>query len=124
MIEGLHHIEIEASDAEEMVDFMKILGFEERRRTEHHDRSYELVPAGADGPIIEIHTVAGEEVPGINHLAFAVDDLDTATATLAEADVDGLDGPRYLETTGRAFTNLRDPDGRRIQLIGDTEDAS
>ena len=122
MISGIDHIEIEASDAAEMVEFMKTLGFEERRTTEHHGQSYEVVPAGADGPVFEIHTVSGEEVPGINHVAFAVEDLEAATETLAEAGVDQLEGPRFIEKTRRTITNLRDPDGRRVQLVSVEDD--
>lgn len=124
MIDGIDHIEIEASDAEEMVDFLKTLGFEEIRRTEHHGASYELTPGGADGPVFEIHTVSGEEVPGINHIAFAVDGLEEVTEELAEAEMDQLEGPRFIEKTGRTITNLRDPDGRRVQLVDTGSDGA
>lgn len=117
MITGLNHVEIQASDAEALVDFLLEVGFEERRRTDHHGRSYELVPAGGDGPVLEIHTVEGEEVPGVNHLAFDVADLDAATAHLESIGAPAVTGPSRLESTGRRFTNFRDPDGRRLQLV-------
>ena len=102
MIGEIDHIEIEASDAEAMADFLKQLGYEEHRRTEHHGLSIELTPADGDGPLFEVHTVTGEEVPGINHIAFGVDDLVE---------------PYYVERTGRTICNFRDPDGRRFQLV-------
>ena len=122
MIGEIDHIEIEASDASEMADFLKKLGYEELRRTEHHGESFELEPGDGDGPIFEIHTVEGEEVPGINHVAFAVDDIDDVTEQLDDADVDSIIGPYDVEETGRTITNFRDPDGRRFQVVSD-EDA-
>ena len=120
MLGEIDHIEIEASDAEEMADFLKKLGYEERRRTEHHGQSFELEPAG-EGPIFEIHTVEGEEVPGINHIAFSIDDIEGATDELEAQDVDSIVGPYHVEKTGRTITNFRDPDGRRFQMV--SEDA-
>lgn len=123
MIEGIDHVEIEASDAEAMVEFFRKLGFEEHRETEHHGRSYEMKPRDADGPVFEIHTVKGEETPGINHIAFAVDSIPEATATLEAEDVDQLSNPYYVEQTDRTITNFRDPDGNRFQIVseGDVE---
>lgn len=122
MLGEIDHIEIEASDAEEMADFLKKLGYEESRRTEHHGESFELEPADQDGPIFEIHTVEGEEVPGINHVAFSIDDIDAATEELEEQDVDSIVGPYHVEKTGRTITNFRDPDGRRFQMVSDDSD--
>lgn len=121
MIGEIDHIEIEASDATEMAEFLKKLGYEELRTTEHHGESFELEPGDGDGPIFEIHTVDGEEVPGINHVAFAVDDIEEVTEQLDDADVDSLIGPYDVEETGRTITNFRDPDGRRFQVVSDEE---
>lgn len=121
MLNEIDHIEIEASDATEMAAFLKTLGYEEHRTTEHHGTSYELAPGDGDGPLFEIHTVEGEEVPGINHIAFSVDDIEAATAELKEADVDQVSDPYYVEKTGRTITNFRDPDGRRFQMVSDED---
>ena len=121
MIGEIDHIEIEASDAEEMAEFLKVLGYEEVRETEHHGTSYELEPADHDGPLIELHTVSGEEVPGINHIAYSVDDIEGVTERLREAGVDQVTDPYYVEHTGRTITNFRDPDGRRFQVVEDDE---
>lgn len=121
MIGEIDHIEIEASDATEMAAFLMKLGYEERRKTEHHGESFELEPGDGDGPIFEIHTVEGEEVPGINHVAFAVDEIEEVTEQLDDADVDSLIGPYDVEATGRTITNFRDPDGRRFQVVADEE---
>jgi glyoxylase I family protein len=121
MIGSVDHIEIEASDAEEMANFLKKLGYEELRTTEHHGQSFELKPTGSDGPIFEIHTVEGEEVPGINHIAFDVDDIDAVTEELEAQDVDSIVGPYDVDATGRTITNFRDPDGRRFQVVSDDD---
>ncbi|MGQ4556193.1 VOC family protein [Halobellus sp. GM3] len=122
MIGEIDHIEIEASDATEMAEFLKKLGYEELRRTEHHGQSFELEPADGEGPIFEIHTVDGEEVPGINHIAFAVDDIEGFTEDIEEKEIDSIVGPYHVDKTGRTITNFRDPDGRRFQVVSDDED--
>lgn len=122
MIEGIHHVEIEASDAEEMVDFFRKLGFVEHRETEHHGASYEMKPRDADGPIFEIHTVKGEETPGINHVAFEVGEIQEATEELDEDDVSQVSNPYYVEQTDRTITNFRDPDGRRFQFVSEGDE--
>lgn len=117
MIGGVDHIEIIASDVEAMADFLRTAGFEVVRETHHHGTSYELAPPGSDRPLIEIHTAEGEEAPGINHIAFSVDDIEEATRTLREGDVDQVSDPHFIEPTGRTITNFRDPDGRRFQFV-------
>jgi glyoxylase I family protein len=121
VIGEIDHIEIEVSDADEMANFLEKLGYEQHRQTEHHGESYEYVPADGDGPLFEIHTVDGEEVPGINHIAFSVDDIDAVTEELADADVDSIVGPYDVDKTGRTITNFRDPDGRRFQVVSDQD---
>ncbi|PGF13930.1 glyoxylase I family protein [Natrinema sp. CBA1119] len=121
MLSEIDHIEIEASDADEMAAFLEKLGYEHLRKTDHHGTSYELGPADGDGPIFEIHTVEGEETPGINHIAFSVDEIEDVTEELKDADVDQVSDPYYVDKTGRTITNFRDPDGRRFQVVSDDE---
>jgi len=122
VIGEIDHIEIETSNADEMAEFLQVLGFEKVRETDHHGTSYELEPGHGEGPLFEIHTATGEEVPGINHIAFAVDDIESATEELREAGVDQVTDPYYVEKTGRMITNFRDPDGRRFQVVADEDD--
>jgi catechol 2,3-dioxygenase-like lactoylglutathione lyase family enzyme len=121
VIGKIDHIEIEVSDADEMAAFMEKLGYERLRETEHHGTSYEYVPADGEGPLFEIHTVSGEEVPGINHIAFGVDDIESVTEQLEAEDVDSIVGPYDVDKTGRTITNFRDPDGNRFQVVSDDE---
>ncbi len=117
MINGIDHIEIVVRDAEEYIAFMETLGFEVITRTVHHGLSAELKLPGDNQPIFEIHQVAGEENPGVNHIAFAVDDANTAFAGLQDAGVTSANPPNYVQSTGRLTVNLRDPNGHRVQLV-------
>ncbi|MFD1686528.1 VOC family protein [Halobellus litoreus] len=121
MIGEIDHIELEVSDASETAEFLEKIGYEQHRQTEHHGESYEYVPSEGDGPLFEIHTVSGEETPGINHIAFAVDDIEAVSQRLEEADVDSIVGPYDVDKTGRTITNFRDPDGHRFQVVSDDD---
>jgi glyoxylase I family protein len=117
MINGIDHIEIVVRDAAEYIAFMETLGFEVITRTSHHGASAELKLPGEGQPIFEIHQVEGEENPGVNHIAFAVDDAKAAFDQLASAGVQSANPPNYVQSTGRLTVNLRDPDGFRMQLV-------
>ncbi|HLT18928.1 MAG TPA: VOC family protein [Thermomicrobiales bacterium] len=117
MINRIDHIEIIVRDAEEYIAFLQTLGFEVVTRTSHHGGSAELKLPGENQPIFEIHQVEGEENPGINHIAFAVDDANAAYEALQAAGVTSANPPNYVKSTGRLTVNLRDPDGFRFQLV-------
>jgi glyoxylase I family protein len=116
MIKGIDHIELIVRDLEEYLEFLQSLGFKMLTRTGHHGESAELTPPGADFPIFEVHQATGEEVIGVNHIAFRVDDAAAAHEALQKTDID-FRPPNYVEATGRTTINLRDPDGWRMQLV-------
>jgi glyoxylase I family protein len=95
---------------------MKTLGFEELTRTSHHGQSIELKAPGDNQPIFEIHQATGEEVIGVNHIAFKVDDAVAAHQSLKTSQIKYKE-PNFVESTGRTTINLRDPDGWRMQLV-------
>lgn len=117
MVNRIDHIEIIVRDAAGYIAFMETLGFEVITRTSHHGGSAELKLPGEGQPIFEIHQVEGEENPGVNHIAFAVDDANAAYEHLTSAGVTSANPPNYVQATGRLTVNLRDPDGFRIQLV-------
>ncbi len=117
MIRGIDHIELIVRDLEAYIAFLEKLGFELLTRTTHHGGSVEMRIAGQDQPIFEIHQVGGEEVIGVNHIAFRVDDAEAAHAALGAAGVAVEEGPGFVPSTGRTNVNLRDPDGWRVQLV-------
>ena len=71
---------------------------------------------GPNQPILEIHTVLGEENIGINHIAFQADDVKKTYDEIHGKGVE-FDGKPYRNRhTGRGNVRLRDPDGWRVQL--------
>lgn len=116
MIRGIDHIELIVRDFDEYVDFLKTLGFKELTHTGHHGKSAELQAPGENQPIFEIHQATGEEVIGVNHIAFKVDDVNAAHEVLGNTNINS-NKPNYVEATGRTTINLRDPDGWRMQLV-------
>ena len=117
MIRGIDHIELIVRDFDEYVEFLKTLGFELLTHTKHHGESAELKPPGDDQPILEIHQATGEEVIGVNHIAFRVDDVNGAHGSLKELGIAFSGPPKLIKETGRTNINLRDPDGWRLQLV-------
>ena len=116
MVRGIDHIELIVRDFNEYVEFMKTLGFEELTRTSHHGESVELKIRGENQSIFEVHQATGEEVIGVNHIAFRVDNARAAHGTLKTTNI-SCNEPNFVESTGRTTVNLRDPDGWRMQLV-------
>jgi glyoxylase I family protein len=116
MIVGIDHIELIVRDVKEFVEFYKKLGFEVLTWTEHHGGSAEVQLPGGVGPIFEIHTVIGEENPGINHISFKVQDIDATYADLVSKGITFQKAVHASRSTGRKNALLRDPDGWRLQL--------
>ena len=117
MITGIDHIELIVRDLETYISFLERLGFETVRRTDHHGGSIEMKPPGAGQPVFELHQAHGEEVIGVNHIAFKVDDVESAYESLKDGDIRLSGPPGHVRATGRTNLNLRDPDGWRIQLV-------
>jgi glyoxylase I family protein len=120
MIRGIDHIELVVRDVDQFVAFFQRLGFELVRRTDHHGVSAELRLPGPGQPIFEIHQVQGEENPGLNHIAFACDDVAAAHQALSGGGIAFESGPTLVPASGRTVANFRDPDGWRLQLTDPT----
>jgi len=115
---GIDHIEIVVKDAESMeamISFYIKIGFELTLRTDHHGGSAEIGIRG--GPVIEMHVGSRQEVIGINHVAYVVEDLDKTYEYLSNQDVKFVDPPTFVRSTGRRLANLRDTEGWRVQFI-------
>lgn len=117
MITRLDHIEIIVQDLDAYVRFFEALGFRVVARTTHHGHSVEMSLPGENQPVIELHRVMGEENPGINHIAFACDDVHETHRSLQEKGVTFTSSPLKIPSTGRLTVNLRDPGGLRVQLV-------
>jgi len=116
MIKGIDHLEVVTRDVEAMAEFLKKLGFKEVRRTDHHGLAIEVRPPGENQPVFELHAVAESYNPGINHIAFTVDDCQATFEQLKAKGIVFQSEPELIQSSGRIVASFRDPDGFRIQL--------
>jgi len=117
MVTQVDHIELIVDDIEGYARIFQAMGFKLLSRTTHHGVSVEFQLPGPNQPIFELHHVQGEEVIGVNHIAFRVDDVQQAYDALKVHGVRFESGPRLIKETGRTIANGRDPDGWRFQLV-------
>jgi glyoxylase I family protein len=114
-LKRVDHIDVAVRDLEAYVGFFKSMGFEEVRRTQHYGLAVEMRLPG-DTVVFELHTVKMADNPGVNHIAFLVDE---PQATVDEMKARGVAFDREAElvaSTGRQTSNFRDPDGFRLQF--------
>ncbi len=114
-------------DIERSVEFYSKLGFEEARRMPIGDEAINVFMAmpGEDQARLELtynHGVSDyEHGTGYNHIALLVDDLDATLERLAGEGIEP-EKPPYRpggRTEGHRICFVRDPDGYRIELIGE-----
>jgi lactoylglutathione lyase len=113
-------------DIDRSVDFYEKLGFEEVGRMPIGEEAINVFMAlPGEDPRLELtynHGVTEYELgTGYNHIALAVDDLDGTLAGLAELGIEP-EKPPYRpggRTEGHRIAFVRDPDGYRIELIGE-----
>ena|SRR6516165_5837112 len=123
MIQGVDNIGICTTDVARSVAFYQRLGFSEAYR---NDRGV-LVAAGAahlfifatqqsnPAPVGRDLGLFGNP-PGIDHISFAVADVDAMYATLRAAGV-VLGGPPEDQSWGARMVGLKDPDGNNLYLL-------
>lgn len=121
---GVNHIAIIASNYQVSRDFYcNVLGFRlinEIYRTKRDSWKGDL--ALGEQYLIELFSFPDAptrpsypEACGLRHLAFTVEDIDTAILTLKRNNVI-CEPIRIDPTTGRAFTFFNDPDGLPLEL--------
>jgi lactoylglutathione lyase len=108
------------------VAFYEKIGFEETGRMPIGDEAINVfMNIPGEDPVLELtynHGVTDyEHGTGYNHIALSVDDLDAILEGLA---ADGIEPekPPYRpggRTEGHRIAFIRDPDGYRIELIGE-----
>lgn len=113
-------------DIDRSVAFYEKLGFEENRRMPIGDEAINVFMGMPDDPgrleLTYNHGVTEyDHGTAYNHIALLVDDLD---ATLSQLSSEGIDPekPPYRpggRTEGHRIAFVRDPDGYRIELIGE-----
>jgi lactoylglutathione lyase len=113
-------------DIDRSVAFYEQLGFEEVRRMPIGEEAINVFMAlPGEDPRLELtynHGVDSYDLgTGYNHIALLVDDLDATLERLATAGIDP-EKPPYRpggRTEGHRIAFVRDPDGYRIELIGE-----
>jgi lactoylglutathione lyase len=109
------------------VEFYEKLGFEVAGRMPIGDEAINvfMTMPGEEMPRLELTYNHGidsyEHGSGYNHIALAVDDLDLTLERLAREGVEP-EKPPYRpggRTEGHRIAFVRDPDGYRIELIGE-----
>jgi lactoylglutathione lyase len=111
-------------DIDRSVDFYEKLGFQEVARMPIRDEAINVfmnLPGDGDVPRLELtynHGVDGYELgTGYNHIAVAVDDLDSTLGGLAEKGIEPERPPYQVSEGGVRICFVRDPDGYRVELI-------
>lgn len=124
MLQGIHHIAIICADYEKSKHFYtQILGLTIMREVYRKERDSWKLDLSLNGHyIIELFSFphppprpSRPEACGLRHLAFRVDDIKLAIASLTKQDVI-TEEIRVDEFTGRRFTFFADPDGLPIEL--------
>ncbi len=116
MLQRVDHIAITVPDVSQMAAFFARLGFEEIRRTDHHGGAVEVKLPGENQVVIEFTTLRTTENPGVNHVAFLVEDCKKAVADLQAKGVKFESAAHLVPETGRVIASFRDPLGFRLQI--------
>ncbi len=120
----IHHVAIICSDYERSKRFyVEVLGLRIIAENSRADRgSYKLDLALDDGTQIELFSfpdpplrASYPEARGLRHLAFSVNNIDDAVASLRACNV-GCEATRIDQATGKRFTFFHDPDGLPLEL--------
>ena len=123
-IESIHHVAILTDDYEKSKHFYTaVLGFTIIKETYREDRaSYKLDLAVNGVYQVELFSfpeykerVSFPEAKGLRHLAFAVQDLESAVKELTEKGID-VQGIRTDELTNKRFCFFNDPNGQPLEL--------
>lgn len=105
---------IRTPDMQRLIDFYVLLGF--TFDYHKHGNSPYHYSATVDGTVIEIYPLAKSQTEADTNLrlGFELDDFDTATILLKEADVQFISEP--LQTDFGFMAVVVDPDRRKVEL--------
>jgi len=70
--------------------------------------------------VVELHQAEEGQTPGLDHIAFYVEDVEAAYHELMTGGVSFSIEPRHATSSGRVIAVTRDPDGLTIQLARKT----
>jgi catechol 2,3-dioxygenase-like lactoylglutathione lyase family enzyme len=118
----IDHIDIVVENPQRMADFLVSVGFRLVRNLDHGGGAVEVAfPGEGDQPILELtsrNQGNGQVRPlGLRHIAVRSSDINKTFADLTARGYTFDKPPRPIEATGRMLTNLKDPEGRSLQIV-------
>jgi catechol 2,3-dioxygenase-like lactoylglutathione lyase family enzyme len=123
MVRGIDNIGICASDLARSVAFYETLGFSEAYRNEggvmlaaETVQLFLFAAQRSDAPPVDRELGLFGNPPGIDHISFAVSDVDALYARLRQAGV-VFGGPPEDQSWGARMASLKDPDGNNLYLL-------
>lgn len=119
---SIDHIDVVVEDPKKMADFLVSIGFTHVRETEGGRGSVEVAfPGEGDQPILELTPSDqgnGKVRPlGLRHIALRSTNIDKTFEELNARGYTFDKPPRLIPQTGRMLTNLKDPEGRSLQIV-------
>ena len=123
MVRGIDNIGIGTIDLERSLAFYETLGFSEAYRNERGVmlaagtvQLFLFALNGSDAPPVGRELGVFGNPPGIDHLSFAVSDVDALYSKLCKAGV-VFGGPPEDQSWGARTVGLKDPDGNNLYLL-------
>lgn len=119
---AIDHIDIVVANPKEMANFLISVGFTLVRETDHGGGSVEVAFPGyaANPPILELTSQDqgnGTIRPlGLRHIAVRSSDIRGSYEALKGKGY-RVDEPRVIEATGRTLFNVKDPEGKSLQIV-------
>lgn len=114
MLKYVDHIDLLVKDLEAEVAFMTKLGLIIKRRLPEHGNSVEMQLPGENQVIFEMRA-CGEKSPGIRHIAFRVEHMETIEEIKKQGIIFRSEN-RFVDATGRTVSNVDDPNGNAWQF--------
>lgn len=117
----IDHIDIVVQDPDKMADFLVSVGFKMLRKAEGRGSVEVAFPGEGDQPFIELSaadTGNGKVRPlGLRHIAVRSSDIDATYKELTDRGYTFDKEPRLIPETGRMLMNLKDPEGKSLQIV-------
>ena len=120
-IERVDHVDLIVRDIDRSVQFYKKLGMVVQGTLDNGQTVF-LWNQDEEAPlVVELHQegsplIGADQKAGLGHVAFQVEDVESAYNELVEAGVSFSLKPRYGSLSGRTVALTHDPDGTPIQL--------
>lgn len=117
----IDHIDIVVQDPDKMADFLVSVGFKMLRKAEGRGSVEVEFPGEGDQPFIELSAADsgnGKVRPlGLRHIAVRSSDINATYKELTDRGYSFDKEPRLIPDTGRMLMNLKDPEGKSLQIV-------